>query len=383
MVVEYATFALTPAPHAGAVPAYDGDEVPGEPQDFVVDGTPLLLRLAGAGTLPPPTAALGPPLSAAQVRALLPADGAGGRQVIYACPACGSTGDTSAGQHLPPRPAPGEPADSGRPEAAEEPAGAPHESSRPAGGQARHQARCEAISAVVERDGTDVVWRDFARQTTPPADPTRHGYPGIGPFRFRAEEYRAVLRRLLAGRAPMARPRRVLLVGPRVALFARLAATLRTLGTGADITRDAVCAHADEIRSYGAVAFAPAVGEEERAAVRAAFAAAGHDAGFVEAPAPLLAVLLAQVEQALQPPPDGRRRLSGLTAAAGEARVEVAAPCRVRLTGYGSGPLRRTRARELFDDRLEPGPHRVPLGARLAYVVARTYGEVLVARVPG
>ncbi|MFI9237688.1 oxidoreductase [Streptomyces sp. NPDC053079] len=346
MAVEYATFALAPAAHAG-------DEVPRDPPDFVVDGTPLLPRLAGAGGLPPPVAQRGPALTAARVRALLPPDGAGGRQVIYACPEC------------------------------EEPAGAVAESSRRAEAEAHHPAGCEVISAVVESDRTDVVWRDFARQTGPPADPARHGYPGIGPFRFRAEEYRAVLRRLLAGLSPPARPRRVLLVGPRVALFARLAATLRTLGTGADISRDAVRAHPDEIRTYGAVAFDPAVGEEERAAVRAAFAAAGHDAGFVEAPAPLLAVLVAQVEQALQPLPDGRHRLTTLTAAAGEARLEVAAACRVRLTGYGRGPLRRPRARELLDDGLEPGPHRVPLGARLAFVVARTYGEVLVARVTG
>ncbi|MEU1311801.1 hypothetical protein ABZ419_23310 [Streptomyces cinnamoneus] len=183
-------------------------------------------------------------------------------------------------------------------------------------------------------------------------------------------------------RAPGPTPRRVLLVGPRVALFARLAATLRAGGTGADITRDAALAHPDEIRGYGAVVFDRTTGAEERASVRAAFAAAGSRAVFVESPAPLVAVLAAQLEQALQGRAGGRRRLAGLSAEPGRALVEVAVACRVRVTGHGTSRLRRPRARDLFDERLPPGTHPVPLGTRTTYVVARTYGEVLVTAVP-
>ncbi|MCA6090866.1 hypothetical protein LE181_01545 [Streptomyces sp. SCA3-4] len=184
-------------------------------------------------------------------------------------------------------------------------------------------------------------------------------------------------------RAPGPTPRRVLLVGPRVAFFARLAATLRAGGTGADVTRDAALATTEEIRGYGAVVFARTTGEDERAAVRAAFAAAGSRAVFVESPAPLVAVLAAQLEQALQGRSGAhRRRLAGLRAEPGRALVEVAVACRVRVTGHGTSRLRRPRARDLFDERLPPGTHPVPLGPRTTYVVARTYGEVLVTAVP-
>ncbi|MEV5238718.1 hypothetical protein AB0K89_06345 [Streptomyces cinnamoneus] len=187
-------------------------------------------------------------------------------------------------------------------------------------------------------------------------------------------------------RAPGPTPRRVLLVGPRVAFFARLAATLRAGGTGADVTRDAALADADEIRGYGAVVFARTTGADERAAVRAAFAAAGSRAVFLESPAPLVAVLAAQLEQALleqaRQERAGTRRLAGLSAEPGRALVEVAVACRVRVTGHGTSRLRRPRARDLFDERLPPGTHPVPLGARTTHVVARTYGEVLVTAVP-
>lgn len=176
------------------------------------------------------------------------------------------------------------------------------------------------------------------------------------------------------------RDRRVLLVGPRTGLFARLAAALRTSGIGADITREAAGAHEEELRAYGALAFDRTVGEDERSAVRAALAAAHATAVCVEPLAPVVPLLAAQLEQALGPRHPGPHLLAALTAAPGEARLVTTAAARIRLTGYHRDRLRRTHAHPLFDSRPEPGEHRLPLDARIAFVVARTDGEVLVAR---
>ncbi|MER5307412.1 hypothetical protein ABT034_06430 [Streptomyces sp. NPDC002773] len=136
--------------------------------DLVVDGRPLLHRLDeadGTDAVSPLAADLPPTLRAEHIHRLLaaapaPAPGrlpeavpapADGRQVIYSCPDCADPG-------------------------------------------------CGAVTAVVERDGEHgevVVWRDFAWQTGPAADPVREGYPGVGPYRFHGAVYRAVLLRLL------------------------------------------------------------------------------------------------------------------------------------------------------------------------------------------
>ncbi|MEU7512896.1 hypothetical protein AB0B13_12910 [Streptomyces sp. NPDC042898] len=119
--------------------------------DLVVDGRPLLHRLdevEGVDAVSPLASDLPPALRAGSVRALLRA---AGRRTVYSCPDCEDPG-------------------------------------------------CGTVTAVVERDGEDVVWRDFAWQTGDPADPVdlaRDGYPGVGPYRFRGDTYRAVLLRLL------------------------------------------------------------------------------------------------------------------------------------------------------------------------------------------
>ena len=56
---------------------------------------------------------------------------------------------------------------------------------------------CGAVTAVIERDGDDFVWRDFAWQTEEEADLKLNGYTGIGPFRFHGSEYRDALQSLL------------------------------------------------------------------------------------------------------------------------------------------------------------------------------------------
>ncbi|WP_217142330.1 oxidoreductase [Streptomyces sp. AC627_RSS907] len=337
MAAEYATFGLAPATRAGGV-LPDGDyRVHRDFVDFVVDGRPLLFRLADLDAVSPLASDVPPAIFTEQVRSLLLETEAplpGGRYVIYGCPEC-------------------------------------------------EDLACGAVTAVIRRDGEDFVWRDFAWQTGEHADLALNGYHGIGPFRFPGAEYRAALAALLDGSAHTRR--RVLLIGDRVALPPRLAAALRTIGIGADITRDAGDVPAEELRAYGAVAFGRTVTEEERTAVRRAFADAGADVAHVDALAPIVPLLVAQIEHALDPGPPERRRLTRLTADDAAADVEVTSPCRVRLTVYRLDRLRRTRTLEVFDGVLEPGGHRIALDARTvkgdSFVVARAPGSVLVAAV--
>ncbi|WP_399892430.1 oxidoreductase [Streptomyces sp. BBFR51] len=337
MAAEYATFGLAPATRAGGVRT-DGDfQVHRDFVDFVVDGRPLLFRLSDLDAVSPLASDVPPAIFTAQVRSLLLETDAplpGGRYVIYGCPEC-------------------------------------------------EDLACGAVTAVILRDGDDFVWRDFAWQTGEHADLEFNAYHGIGPYRFSGAEYRAALAALLEGSAHSRR--RVLLIGARVALLARLAATLRTIGIGADITQDARDVPADELRTYGAVAFGRAVTEEQRTAVLRAFADAGADVAHVDGLAPIVPLLVAQIEHALDRGPAERRRLTRLTATGAAADVEVTSPCRVRLTAYRLDRLHRTHVHEVLDDVLQPGGHRIALDARTvrgeSFVVARTPGSVLVAAV--
>ncbi|MFF3612152.1 oxidoreductase [Streptomyces sp. NPDC002580] len=335
MSAEYAAFGLAPAMRAGGVLTNGDYQVHREFVDFVVDGRPLLFQLSDLDAVSPLASDVPPAIFTAQVRGLLleadaPLDG--GRHIIYGCPEC-------------------------------------------------EGIECGAVTAVIEREGDDYVWRDFAWQTGERADLERNGYHAIGPFRFHGTEYRAALNALL-DIDPGAR-RRVLLIGARVALLAKLAAALRAIGIGADIARDVTGVPADELRVYGAVVFGPAVADAERAAVRESFRAVGLDVAHVEGLAPIVPLLVAQVEHALDRGPRELRRLTGLVAAEGAAGVEVTTTCRVRLTAHRLDRLSRGHAYDVFDGTLEPGRHRIPLQARAvkgaSFIVARTSGSVLVA----
>ncbi|MFD9462509.1 oxidoreductase [Streptomyces sp. NPDC060027] len=338
MSAEYATFGLAPAMRAGGVLANGDYQVHRDFVDFVVDGRPLLFQLSDLDAVSPLASDVPPAIFTAQVRGLLleadaPLDG--GRHVIYGCPEC-------------------------------------------------EGIECGAVTALIEREGDDYVWRDFAWQTGERADLERNGYHGIGPFRFHGTEYRSALNSLLDG-DPGPR-RRVLLIGARVALLAKLAAALRVIGIGADIARDATGVPADELRAYGAVVFGRAVPEAERAAVRESFGDAGVDVAHVEGLAPIVPLLVAQIEHALDRGPRELRRLTRLVAAEGEVGVEVTSTCRVQLTAYRLDRLSRTHAHDVFDGILETGRHRIPLEARAvkgeSFIVARTSGSVLVERMP-
>ena len=338
MSAAYATFGLAPAMRAGGVLADGGYQVHRDFVDFIVDGRPLLFQLSDLDAVSPLASDVPPAIFTAQVRSLLLETGAplpGGRYVVYGCPEC-------------------------------------------------EDLACGAVTAVIRRDGEDYIWRDFAWQTGEQADLELNGYHGIGPFRFRGAEYRAALISLLDDSGPGSR-RRVLLIGARVAVLAKLAAALRTIGVGADIAHDADGVPADELSGYGAVAFGRAVGARERAAVRRAFEHAGVPVSYVDGLAPIVPLLVAQIEHALDRSPLPQRRLTGLTAAGGSADVEVTSACRVELTAYRLDRFSRTHTHEVFDGVLEPGRHHIALDAKAvkgeSFVVARTSGGVLVAAV--
>ncbi|RPE38296.1 hypothetical protein EDD90_1177 [Streptomyces sp. Ag109_O5-1] len=338
MSAAYATFGLAPAMRAGGVLADGGYRIHRDFVDFIVDGHPLLFQLSDLDAVSPLASDVPPAIFTAQVRSLLLESGAplpGDRYVIYGCPEC-------------------------------------------------EDLACGAVTAVIEQDGDDYIWRDFAWQTADHADLELNGYHGIGPFRFHGTEYRAALGALLEDSGP-APGRRVLLIGARVALLARLAAALRTIGIGADIARDTEGVPAEELRGYGAVAFGPTAGEAERATVRRAFEQAGLEVPYVDGLAPIVPLLVAQVEHALDRSPLPQRRLTGLVAADGAAGIEISSPCRVRVTAYRLDLLSRPRTHELFDGVLEPGHHHIPLDGKAArggsFVVARTSGSVLVEAV--
>ncbi|MFJ8826808.1 oxidoreductase [Streptomyces sp. NPDC102467] len=340
MSAEYATFGLAPAMRAGGVLSNGDVQVHRDFVDFIVNGRPLLFQLSDLDAVSPLAADIPPAIFTDHVRSLLmeaEAPLAHGRYVIYGCPEC-------------------------------------------------EGLECGAVTAVIEQagdGGDDYVWRDFAWQTDERVDLELNGYHGIGPFRFDGAEYRAALGQLLDGAAEPVRRRRVLLIGARVALLAKLAAALRAIGIGAEITEDASGVSAEELRTYGAVAFGRAADEDQRAAVRAQFEQAGADPAYVEGLAPIVPLLVAQIEAALDRSPQEQRRLTGLVAADGEAGLEVTSTCRVQLTAYRLDRLNRARTLEVYDDTLGPGRHRLSLDRAAtkgeSFLVARTTGSVLVA----
>ncbi|MEV3853624.1 oxidoreductase [Streptomyces sp. NPDC050095] len=340
MSAEYATFGLAPAMRAGGVLANGDYQVHRDFVDFIVDGRPLLFQLSDLDAVSPLAADIPPAIFTDHVRSLLleaEAPLAHGRYVIYGCPEC-------------------------------------------------EGLECGAVTAVIERadDGSDdFVWRDFAWQTDEEADLELNGYHGIGPFRFRGAEYRTALGQLLTAPADPASRRRVLLIGARVAVLAKLAAALRTIGIGAEITHDASGVSVEELRTYGAVAFGRAVDEGQRALVRRQFEQADADPAYVDGLAPIIPLLVAQIESALDRSPQERRRLTRLVAADGEAGLEVTSTCRVQLTAYRLDRLYRTHTHAVFDEVLQPGKHRIPLDNKAtkgeSFLVARTTGSVLVA----
>ncbi|KOG89470.1 oxidoreductase, partial [Streptomyces varsoviensis] len=81
MAAEYVTFGLAPATRTGGVLAGGAYRLHRDFLDFIVDGRPLLLRLADVDAVSPLASDLGPSIFTSEVRRLLldtddpPADG--------------------------------------------------------------------------------------------------------------------------------------------------------------------------------------------------------------------------------------------------------------------------------------------------------------------
>ncbi|MCT4353262.1 oxidoreductase [Streptomyces sp. Je 1-79] len=344
MSAEYATFALAPAIRPGGIAPDGSPRAHRKFLDFVVDGRPLLFRFPDLDAVSSLASDVPPAALSASVRGLLLDAGAppaGGRHTLYGCP--------------------------------------------------DHDGRChDAVTAVVDRDGEDIVWRDVARRTGGSAD--LHVRQDIGPYRFRGDLYRAELERLLPTLQPAgpaestARGRRALLFGARTSVLHELAAALDAVGVGSGVVPDTTGMTDAEKRGYGAVVFGRAVPEAFRRQVRDDLTRAGAvDVAYLEGFAPVIPVLVAQILSALDPTPPERRRLSALAAVSTAATVEISQAVGVQLVAHRLDPLHRTHTKVLFEGVLEPGTHRIPFDAKAAkgesFLVARTTGGELVVPV--
>ncbi|MFD9497831.1 hypothetical protein [Streptomyces sp. NPDC060035] len=119
--------------------------------------------------------------------------------------------------------------------------------------------------------------------------------------------------------------------------------------------------------------------------MREAFGRAGAEVAYVDGTAPVIPLLVARIENALDRTPPSGRRLLGLTVTDGAACLEVSSTCRVRLVAYRLDLLYRTWTDEVFEGVLAAGEHRNPLEARVvkgqSFLVARSTGSVLIATV--
>jgi hypothetical protein len=182
--------------------------------------------------------------------------------------------------------------------------------------------------------------------------------------------------------------RRVLLIGATAApgrdtrLLARLAAALRAEGIEADQVPVATGAGARPRAGYRVVAFGRAVRRPDRERLRRALLEADPEVVFVDGYAPVIDLLAAQVEQALDRRPLGRRAIVDASVRGGIVDLELRVPCRLRITAYRLGALNRARVSELFDRQVAAGAHSAALGARAAgrrkvFVVIRADGETV------
>jgi hypothetical protein len=176
--------------------------------------------------------------------------------------------------------------------------------------------------------------------------------------------------------------RRVLLIGKRAAVLIRLAAALRAKGIEVDQTQDPTGAGVDPRAGYGVAAFGRAVRPADRERIRRRLAEADPDVVFVDGYAPVIGLLVAQCEQALDRRPLGLRAIVDASVRGGIVDLELRAPCRLRITSYRLDALYRTRTRDLFDQPVQAGAHSAALDARATksrqtFVVIRADDETV------
>jgi hypothetical protein len=119
----------------------DGAQTPRRFLDFVIDGKSLYEKIEADVISPlgwlPPTENLN---EINRLLLTLPADLPNNRNSIYVCPLCADLG-------------------------------------------------CGAVSALIERVGDSIVWRDFGYENNYDENISRDGYESIGPFTFKTDEY--------------------------------------------------------------------------------------------------------------------------------------------------------------------------------------------------
>ena len=180
--------------------------------------------------------------------------------------------------------------------------------------------------------------------------------------------------------------RRVLLIGKRASVLTRLAAALEAGGVQADQVRDVVDGGGvSRLGGYGVVAFGRAVKAADRERMRKAFSEADPDVVFVDGYAPIVALLVAQFEQALDRRPLGRRTIVDAAVRGGIVDLELRGPCTLRITAYRLDALYRTHEKVIFDRAVNSGAHSAALGPRAArsrnaFVVIRAGDETAALR---
>ena len=337
MSAEYATFGLAPAMRAGGVLANGDYQVHRDFVDFIVDGRPLLFQLSDLDAVSPLASDVPPAIFTAQVRSLLlEADAplAGGRYVIYGCPECADLA-------------------------------------------------CGAVTAVIERDGDGLR---LARLRLADGRARRPGAERLprasGRSASTAPSTAARCGPCCAAAAEPAARRRVLLIGARVAVLAKLAAALRTIGIGADITARR---HRRPRRRTARLRRRRLRPGRQRGGTRrrtAGLRPRGRRGRVRRRPRPDHPAPRRpdrtrpgpQPARTAPPDPAGRRRRRG------GRRGHLHLPG--RLTAYRLDRLYRTHTHEVFDGILEAGRHRIALDAKAvkgeSFIVARTSGSVLV-----
>lgn len=153
-------------------------------------------------------------------------------------------------------------------------------------------------------------------------------------------------------------PRRVLLIGKRASVLARLADALHAQGIEAEQVRELDGAGIEQRRGYDAVAFGRAVREPDRVRMRAAFTEANPEIAFVDGYAPIIPLLVAQFEQALDRRPRTARLLVDAAVRGGMVDLELRSRTRLRIASYRLGALYRTHERVVFDREADAGRTR-------------------------
>lgn len=172
----------------------------------------------------------------------------------------------------------------------------------------------------------------------------------------------------------------MLLIGKRASVLTRLAEALHDRGIEAEQVADVTGGRDAQYEAYQVVAFGRAVRESDRARMREGLARANPEVVFVDGYAPVIPLLVAQFEQALDRRPRARRLLRDAAVHSGLVDVELRSPCRLEVTSYRLGAFHRTRQRTVFDREVGAGPHSATLDSRTArakqaFVVIRAGDE--------